>query len=72
MEPTIQEKRFLKSQQDVIKKLQMEERIEEKKAQREAIKELYCMGIKTKRAKGPNPLSAKKSAKDVERHDFPG
>lgn len=31
------------------------------------------MGIKTKLAKGPNPLSnRKKTIKDVEKHDFPG
>jgi hypothetical protein len=29
---------------------------------RQADKELYCMGIKTKLAKGPNPLSMRKKA----------
>lgn len=51
----------------------MEERVEERKAKRDEVKDLYCMGIKTKRAKGPNPLSVKKKlAGDVPRHEFPG
>ena len=73
MEPTYQEKKFLKSQQDVIRKVKQDERVEEKRAEREAVKDLYCMGIKTKLAKGPNPLSMrKKLASDVPREGFPG
>lgn len=60
MEPTIQEKRFIKGQQDVIKKLRKEEFEKELMKKRQAEKDLYCMGIKTKLAKGPNPLSMRK------------
>ena len=35
----------------------------EREKEREKVKELYCMGIKTKLAKGPNPLSKKKPLK---------
>ena len=45
----------------------------EKLKEREKVKDQLCMGVKTKRAKGPNPLSVKKSqAKDVPREEFPG
>lgn len=37
-----------------------EERKEERDKKKETEKDMYCMGIKTKLAKGPNPLSMKK------------
>jgi len=47
--------------------------IEEKIKKRAEVKDLYCMGIKTKLAKGPNPLSnRKKTIKEVVKHEFPG
>jgi hypothetical protein len=42
---------------------------EEKEKEREKVKDIYCMGIKTKLAKGANPLSIKKPLK---RKSFPG
>ena len=60
MEPTHYEKRFIKGQQDVIQKLREEEFEKELMMKRKQDKELYCMGIKTKLAKGPNPLSMRK------------
>ena len=60
LEPTIQEKSYIKQNRDVILKIKKEEEVEEKKKYRESVKDLYCMGIKTKLAKGPNPLSMRK------------
>lgn len=51
---------MLKSQSELIAKLKLEEAIKEKIKYRESIKDLYCMGIKTKLAAGPNPLSMRK------------
>ena len=60
LEPTIQEKKLLKSQSVLIERIRQEELIKEKIKYRESIKDLYCMGIKTKLAAGPNPLSMRK------------
>jgi hypothetical protein len=48
--------------------MRQEELIKEKIKYRESIKDLYCMGIKTKLAAGPNPLSMRKKGIKV----FPG
>ena len=69
LEPTKQEKKYILQNKEVIKKVQEEERIKEKMKDREKVKDLYCMGIKTKLAKGPNPLSMRKAGK---RAPFPG
>mmetsp|Transcript_6551 Transcript_6551/g.11084 ORF Transcript_6551/g.11084 Transcript_6551/m.11084 type:complete len:124 (+) Transcript_6551:480-851(+) len=60
LEPSKMEKAYLKTQKDMIERLRNEERIAEKIKERAKIKDLYCMGIKTKLAKGPNPLSIKR------------
>ena len=60
LEPTIQEKKLLKSQSVLIERIHQEDLIKEKIKYRESIKDLYCMGIKTKLAAGPNPLSMRK------------
>ena len=46
----------------MIEKLKKEEIELERKKRMKAVKDLYCMGIKTKLAKGPNPLSMRKKA----------
>lgn len=60
LEPTKQEKHYLSQHREIINKVREEERIKEKIKEREKIKDLYCMGVKTKLAKGPNPLSVRK------------
>ena len=61
MEPTIREKKILRGQQDIIRKIQHEKLVEDKIKYRNNIKDLYCMPeYKKKTAKGPNPLSMKK------------
>ena len=62
MEPTKQEKKFLAQAEtrETIKKIQMEYTAEEKRREQAKVKDLWCMGIKTKLAKGPNPLSIRK------------
>ena len=57
MEPTKAEKKFLAAQQSAIKDYIKEEKQSEHAKIKEKVKDLYCMGIKTKLAKGPNPLS---------------
>jgi hypothetical protein len=63
MEPTINEKKFLKTQRELIEKIKQDEINLDKKREKEKIKSLLCMGIAKKAAKGPNPLSVKKSKK---------
>ena len=63
LEPTIMEKKFIKSNREIYDRIKREEAVEEKMKYRESVKDLYCMGIKTKLAKGPNPLSIKKKSK---------
>ena len=63
MEPTLNEKKFLKSQRELIEKIKQDEINLDKKREKEKIKSLLCMGITKKPAKGPNPLSVKKSKK---------
>ena len=72
LEPTIQEKKFLKSQREMIEKIRQEELIKDKIKYRESIKDLYCMGIKTKLAAGPNPLSVRKKGKNETIKSNPG
>ena len=60
MEPTKQEKTYIAQNREIFDRVKKEEEIAEKKKYRDGIKDLYCMGIKTKLAKGPNPLSVKK------------
>jgi len=55
LEPTIQEKKYIKGNRDIIDRIKHEEEIADKIKYRRSIKDLYCMGIKTKLAKGPNP-----------------
>ena len=74
LEPTTQEKKFIKSNKEIYDRIKEEEHEAELKKMREERKELYCMGIKTKFAKGANPLSMpKKQIKEkVSRKEFPG
>ena len=44
-----------------------EERKEEHLKEKEKIKDLYCMGITHRVAKGPNPLSIKRRAKVIKK-----
>ena len=60
LEPTKQEKQYLTRNREIIEKIQYEEKVQAKIKEREKVKDLYCMGIKTKLAKGPNPLSMRK------------
>ena len=70
LEPTMHEKAFLKSQREIIERVKQEQLLAEKNKRRDAVKDLYVMGIKKKIAKGPNPLSMKK--KQLKVADFPG
>ena len=60
LEPTKQEQKFIKSNRDIIDRIKEEEKEEERKKNIAKNKEIYCMGIKTKLAKGANPLSMPK------------
>jgi high-affinity K+ transport system ATPase subunit B len=60
LEPTKQEKKYISKNKDIIEKIKYEEIVKDKMKERQKIKDLYCMGIKTKLAKGPNPLSIRK------------
>ena len=62
MEPSIKEKKFLKGQKELIERIKHEQEIADKIKYRKSVKDLYCMGIKTKFAKGPNPMSIRKKA----------
>jgi len=63
MEPTKQEKKFISQNKEIILKVKEEERVQERAKERQKVKDLFCMGIKTKLAKGPNPLSMRKAHK---------
>jgi hypothetical protein len=56
----------------MIEKIRQEELIKDKIKYRESIKDLYCMGIKTKLANGPNPLSVRKKGKNEKAKANPG
>ena len=65
MEPSKQEKKFLQGQKKAIAEQLKQERIDSHLKSKEAYKDLYCMGISQKVAKGPNPLSMLKKRKKV-------
>jgi flagellar capping protein FliD len=60
LEPTKQEKVYLQKHKDVVARVREEEKVQEKIKERAKVKDLFCMGIKTKLAKGPNPMSMRK------------
>jgi hypothetical protein len=49
----------LKGQKSEIRQFIRDEKKRELKKVRDKQKDIYCMGLKTKLAKGPNPLSVK-------------
>jgi len=65
LEPTKAEKKFLQGQKKEIEQLLKEERVQEHLKEKEKIKDLYCMGISHRVAKGPNPMSVKRRAPKV-------
>lgn len=60
MEPTRQEKQFLKEQRGAMEEWEQAERRKEALKRREQVKELFCMVQTRKPAAGPNPLAVKK------------
>jgi len=67
MEPTRQEKQFLKEQRAAVEEYKQAERRKEALKRREQVKELFCMVQTRKPAAGPNPLSVKRRSKGIKK-----
>ena len=65
LEPTKAEKKFLSGQRKEIEAELKEERIQAHLKEKAKVKDLYCMGISHRVAKGPNPLSVKRRTKTI-------
>ena len=51
---------FFKSHRDELKEIQIEEKKEAWELEKQKTKDMLCMGVSKKLAKGPNPLSVRK------------